>query len=133
MKQVADDMGVGHTFRMTPVGVYFGTPGVTVPDPYFGGRGPARTGCIECGECMTGCRWNAKNTLPKNYLHLAELAGARILPMTTVVGVDPLPGGGYRIETRPRGRSAIAFAGGSRPNTWCLLQGHTTRSDCSTR
>ena len=103
MKQVADDMGVGHTFRMTPVGVYFGTPGVTVPDPYFGGRGPARTGCIECGECMTGCRWNAKNTLPKNYLHLAELAGARILPMTTVVGVDPLPGGGYRIETRATG------------------------------
>ena len=103
MKQVADDMGVGHTFRMTPVGVYFGTPGVSVPDPYFGGRGPARTGCVECGECMTGCRWNAKNTPPKNYLHLAELAGARILPMTTVIGVDPLPGGGYRIETRATG------------------------------
>ena len=103
MKQVADDMGVGHTFRMTPVGVYFGTPGVTSPDPYFGGRGPARTGCIECGECMTGCRWGAKNTLPKNYLHLAELAGARLYPMTTVVGIDPLPGGGYRIETQATG------------------------------
>jgi len=103
MKQVADDMGVGHTFRMTPVGVYFGTPGVTAPDPYFGGKGPARTGCIECGECMTGCRWNAKNTLPKNYLHLAELAGARILPMTTVVGIDPLPDGGYRIQTQATG------------------------------
>jgi cholesterol oxidase len=96
-------MGVGHTFRMTPVGVYFGTPGVTAPDPYFGGRGPARAGCIECGECMTGCRWGAKNTLPKNYLHLAELAGARIYPMTTVVGIDPLPGGGYRIETQATG------------------------------
>jgi len=103
MKQVADDMGVGHTFRMTPVGVYFGTPGVTEPDPYFGGAGPARTGCIECGECMTGCRWNAKNTLPKNYLHLAESAGAQIMPMTTVVGIDPLPDGGYRIETRASG------------------------------
>ena len=103
MKQVADDMGVGHTFRMTPVGVYFGTPGVSAPDPYFGGAGPARTGCIECGECMTGCRWNAKNTLPKNYLHLAESAGARIMPMTTVVGIDPLPEGGYRIETRASG------------------------------
>lgn len=103
MKQVADDMGVGHTFRMTPVGVYFGTPGVTAPDPYFGGRGPSRTGCIECGECMTGCRWGAKNTLPKNYLHLAELAGARIYPMTTVVGIDPLPDGGYRIETQATG------------------------------
>lgn len=103
MKQVADDMGVGHTFRMTPVGVYFGTPGVTAPDPYFGGRGPSRTGCIECGECMTGCRWGAKNTLPKNYLHLAELAGAHIYPMTTVVGIDPLPDGGYRIETQATG------------------------------
>lgn len=103
MKQVADDMGVGHTFRMTPVGVYFGTPGVTAPDPYFGGRGPQRTGCIECGECMTGCRWGAKNTLPKNYLYLAEAAGAQIYPMTTVVGIDPLDGGGYRIETRATG------------------------------
>ena len=103
MKQVADDMGVGHTFRLTPVGVYFGTPGVRAPDPYFGGKGPERTGCIECGECMTGCRWNAKNTLPKNYLHLAEQAGARIYPMTTVVGIDPLPDGGYRIETRATG------------------------------
>lgn len=103
MKQVADEMGVGHTFRLTPVGVYFGSPGVSAPDPYFGGKGPERTGCIECGECMTGCRWNAKNTLPKNYLHLAEQAGARVYPMTTVVGIDPLPDGGYRIETRATG------------------------------
>jgi cholesterol oxidase len=103
MKQVADEMGVGHTFRRTPVGVYFGTPGVSAPDPYFGGKGPERTGCIECGECMTGCRWNAKNTLPKNYLHLAEQAGARVYPMTTVVGIDPLPDGGYRVETRATG------------------------------
>lgn len=103
MQQVADEMGVGHTFRLTPVGVYFGTPGVRAPDPYFGGKGPERTGCIECGECMTGCRWNAKNTLPKNYLYLAEQAGARVYPMTTVVGIDPLPDGGYRIETRATG------------------------------
>ena len=73
MKQVADDMGVGHTFRLTPVGVFFGEgPGVRSPDPFFGGAGPERTGCIQCGECMTGCRYNAKNTLPKNYLALAE-------------------------------------------------------------
>ena len=68
MKEVADDMGVGDTFVPTPVGVFFGpdgtkTPGKTVPDPYFGGAGPARTGCIECGSCMTGCRYGAKNTL----------------------------------------------------------------------
>ena len=81
MKEVADEMGVGHTYTPTPVGVFFGpdgekTPGKTVPDPYFGGAGPARTGCIECGECMTGCRHGAKNTLVKNYLALAEKAGA---------------------------------------------------------
>jgi cholesterol oxidase len=100
MKQVADDLGVGETFHPTPVGVFFGEPGVEVDDPYFGGAGPRRTGCIDCGECMTGCRHNAKNTLTKNYLYLAEKAGAEIYPMTTVTSVEPLPGGGYAIETR---------------------------------
>ena len=77
-KSVADDMGVGDTFVQTPVGVFFGTPGgKTVPDPYFGGAGPERTGCIECGECMTGCRHGAKNTLLKNYLGLAERLARR--------------------------------------------------------
>ena len=80
MKQVADEMGVGDTFRRTPVGVLFGGSGAaagsTVADPYFGGAGPERRTCIECGECMTGCRHHAKNTLTKNYLHLAERAGA---------------------------------------------------------
>ena len=100
MKAVADEMGVGHTFRLTPVGVYFGDgPGVTRPDPFFGGVGPERTGCIECGECMTGCRYNAKNTLPKNYLALAEAAGARIYPLTTVTGLSERDGGGYTIDT----------------------------------
>ena len=104
MQQVADEMGVGHTFRMAPVGVYFGDgPGVTKPDPYFGGVGPERTGCIQCGECMTGCRHNAKNTLPKNYLALAEAAGAVIHPMTTVTAVLPRPSGGYAVITRPTG------------------------------
>ncbi|MFC5266475.1 GMC oxidoreductase [Kribbella qitaiheensis] len=100
MKQVADDLGVGDTFHPTPVGVFFGEPGVEVDDPYFGGAGPRRTGCIDCGECMTGCRHNAKNTLTKNYLYLAEKAGAEVYPMTTVTSVEPLPGGGYAIETR---------------------------------
>ncbi len=116
MKAVADEMGVGHTFRLTPVGVYFGDgPGVTRPDPFFGGVGPARTGCIECGECMTGCRYNAKNTLPKNYLALAEAAGARVYPMTTVTGLEERDGGGYTIDTvrtgalgRPRVRTLSA-------------------------
>ncbi|MDJ0111384.1 GMC family oxidoreductase N-terminal domain-containing protein, partial [Rhodococcus erythropolis] len=87
MKSVADDMGVGDTFIQTPVGVYFGEPGKKAKDPYFGGVGPERTGCIECGECMTGCRHGAKNTLLKNYLGLAETAGAEIIPMTTVSGL----------------------------------------------
>ncbi|MGC4941106.1 GMC oxidoreductase [Kribbella sp. DT2] len=100
MKQVADDLGVGDTFHPTPVGVFFGEPGVEVEDPYFGGAGPRRSGCIDCGECMTGCRHNAKNTLTKNYLYLAEKAGAEVFPMTTVTSVEPLPGGGYAIETR---------------------------------
>ncbi|WP_328329184.1 GMC family oxidoreductase [Kribbella sp. NBC_00382] len=100
MKQVADDMGVGETFHPTPVGVFFGEPGVEVDDPFFGGAGPRRTGCIDCGECMTGCRHNAKNTLTKNYLYLAEKAGAQVYPMTTVTSVEELPGGGYAIETR---------------------------------
>jgi cholesterol oxidase len=100
MKAVADEMGVGHTFRMTPVGVHFGQgPGVHSADPYFGGVGPARTGCIQCGECMTGCRHNAKNTLPKNYLGLAEHAGAVVHALTTVTGIRERSGGGYDVET----------------------------------
>lgn len=115
MKAVADDMGVGHTFRMTPVGVYFGDgPGVTKDDPFFGGVGPARTGCTECGECMTGCRHNAKNTLPKNYLALAEQAGAVVFPLTTATTIEPREGGGYTVQTvrtgswSKRGRSFTA-------------------------
>ena len=100
-KAVADEMGVGHTFKRTPVGVYFGSaPGVTEPDPYFGGVGPERTGCIECGECMTGCRHNAKNTLVKNYLGLAEGAGAKVHPLTTVTTVRQLPDGRWAVDAR---------------------------------
>jgi cholesterol oxidase len=85
MQHAADEMGVGHTFKMAPLGIYFGEgPGIKKADPYFGGKGPARTGCTNCGECMTGCRHNAKNTLPKNYLGLAEKAGAEVFPRTTV-------------------------------------------------
>ncbi len=104
MKAVADEMGVGHTFRLTPVGVYFGEgPAVTSADPFFGGVGPDRTGCTQCGECMTGCRYNAKNTLPKNYLALAEAAGARIFPLTTVTQIEELPEGGFLVSTTRTG------------------------------
>ncbi|MEI2717667.1 MAG: GMC family oxidoreductase [Candidatus Nanopelagicales bacterium] len=104
MKAVADEMGVGHTFSLTPVGVYFGDgPGVPAKDPFFGGVGPDRNGCMQCGECMTGCRHNAKNTLPKNYLGLAEQNGAAVYPLTTVTALRPLPGGGYAVDTERTG------------------------------
>ncbi|MBF6214088.1 GMC family oxidoreductase [Nocardia puris] len=108
MREVAEEMGVGDTYRHTPVGVYFGgdgvRPGQDAPDPYFGGVGPSRRACTHCGECMTGCRHNAKNTLVKNYLYLAEKVGAEVFPLTTVTDVRPLPGGGYTVSTRRTGR-----------------------------
>ncbi|MFC7491389.1 MULTISPECIES: GMC oxidoreductase [unclassified Knoellia] len=91
-RDVAADMGVPETFRKTPVGVYFGEPGVEVEDPYFGGAGPTRRGCIECGNCMVGCRHGAKNTLRKNYLHLAEGLGVTIEPLRTVTRLGVVPG-----------------------------------------
>jgi cholesterol oxidase len=97
IRRVAEDMGVGHTFRRTPVGVFFGTPGETVPDPYFGGAGPDRTGCIECGDCMIGCRVGAKNRLDLNYLYLAERSGAVVHPETTVTRLSDQDG--WRVET----------------------------------
>jgi cholesterol oxidase len=101
MRSVAEEMGVGHTFKMAPLGVHFGDgPGVLEKDPYFGGVGPDRHGCRQCGGCMTGCRFNAKNTLPKNYLGLAENAGAKVFPEHTVVGIEELSGGGWKVTAR---------------------------------
>jgi cholesterol oxidase len=101
---VAKEMGVEKTFTMAPVGVYFGTPGLEAQDPYFGGKGPKRSGCQFTGECMTGCRHNAKNTLVKNYLYLAEGAGAKVFPLTTVTSVRPLEDGRFSVETVETGR-----------------------------
>ncbi|UXY29393.1 GMC family oxidoreductase N-terminal domain-containing protein [Streptomyces sp. HUAS TT20] len=112
LKAAAQRMGVGDTFHMAPVGVFFGDgddadgksrtrPGQEVADPYFGGVGPSRKACTECGECMTGCRHGAKNTLNENYLHLAEKAGAAVHPMTTVVSVTDDSRGGYAVTTLP--------------------------------
>ncbi|MFC5180347.1 GMC oxidoreductase [Actinomadura harenae] len=99
MRSVAERMGKGDTFVRTPVGVFFGDgPGRASDDPYFGGAGPRRRGCTECGECMVGCRHGAKNMLTENYLYLAEKAGARIMPLSRVTQVTPLTGGGYEVE-----------------------------------
>jgi cholesterol oxidase len=110
MLQIATDLGVADTFHATQVGVCFdGTdsapaaPGAPVGDPYFGGAGPDRNACRHCGECMTGCRHNAKNTLVKNYLYLAEKSGAKVHPLTTVVDVRPRMSGGYDVITRRTG------------------------------
>ena len=103
LQQVGEHFGVAHTFRRTPVGVFFGKAGETVPDPYFGGEGPARTGCTFCGACMVGCREGAKNTLVKNYLWFAEKRGVEVLPEREVVDIRPLGAedgsDGYRVTT----------------------------------
>ena len=105
LREVARDMGVEHTFTLTPVGVFFGEPGKEVPDPFFGGAGPRRTGCTQCGSCMTGCRVGAKNTLDKNYLYFVEKLGAELHPLTTVVDVRPRRGSGYVVDAVRTGRS----------------------------
>jgi len=97
LKSVAGDIGKADTYVTTPVGVYFGSPNENVPDPYFDGAGPARTGCNHCGGCMVGCRFGAKNTLDRNYLYFAEKLGAEVRPMRTVVDVRALPDGGYAV------------------------------------
>lgn len=99
VKELAKDLGREDSFQSTDVAVYFGEPGKTVPDPYFGGKGPERTGCIHCGGCMTGCRFNAKNTLDKNYLYLAEQQGLEVKTEAEVVAVRPADTG-YRVETK---------------------------------
>ncbi|GAB2853158.1 GMC family oxidoreductase [Lentzea nigeriaca] len=105
MQKVAKDMGVEDSYHPTPVGVFFGEPGKKAEDPYFGGAGPERTGCTECGSCMSGCRVGAKNTLVKNYLYLAEKLGAQVFPLTTVTRLRE-NGGRWTVETRATGGRA---------------------------
>ena len=117
LRHAAEAMGVGSTFHLAPVGVFFGdgkdgaatqpvSPGEACRDPYFGGAGPTRRACLECGECMTGCRHGAKNMLTENYLYFAERHGAVIHPMTTVVA----------IRERPATRRAYALSKQVNPN-----------------
>ena len=100
LKDCADYMGRGSTYHKVDVGVYFGKAGETADDPYFDGKGPARSGCTLCGGCMVGCRFNAKNTLDKNYLYLAEKLGVEILPEQEVQDIRVLPDGGYQLIIR---------------------------------
>jgi cholesterol oxidase len=103
IQQVANDLGRGETHNKAPLGVYFGTPGVEAEDPYFGGVGPRRTGCISCGNCNNGCGHNAKNKLTTNYLYLAEKLGAQVHDMHEVFDLVALEGGGFEVHTRHPG------------------------------
>jgi cholesterol oxidase len=111
LQSLAQELGQQETFRATEAGAFFGEAGTTVPDPYFGGAGPERAGCRHCGGCMVGCRHNAKNTLPKNYLYFARLNGVRVQAEALVTDVRPLEGGSsgaryevsYRRSTRTAG------------------------------
>jgi len=116
LEEIASERGQAEDFGPTEVAVYFGEEGETVDDPYFGGEGPTRTGCIRCGGCMLGCRYNAKNTLDKNYLHLARARGLALEADTEVTAIRPLSelsGGGYRVEARQGrhllGRRRLSF------------------------
>ena len=109
LKEYGDEIGAGDTYKHTRVGAFFGEPGKEVPDPYFGGEGPPRSGCVGCGSCMVGCRYNAKNTLVKNYLWFAEKLGVEILPERQVTDVRPVEGGaedgsdGYAVTSERSG------------------------------
>lgn len=100
LRQMASERGTADTFRATEVGAYFGEAGMEAPDPFFDGDGPSRAGCRHCGGCMVGCRYNAKNTLPKNYLYFAEKYGAQVQAEAEVVDVRPLDGNLYEIKYR---------------------------------
>jgi cholesterol oxidase len=107
LRELGEELGVGDTYRKTPIGVYLDNPGQTVPDPFFEGEGPERTGCMQCGRCMVGCPHGAKNTLVKNYLWLAEHRGVEVQAERTVTDIRPLGAAdgsdGYTISSERSG------------------------------
>ncbi len=130
LRDVGIDLRGKDTFHINDVGIFFGKPDVTVPDPYFNGEGPERTGCTFCGSCMIGCPVGAKNTLDRNYLYLAEQKGVEIIPETEVLGVRPFEGG-YELSTSsPSGTNprksyrarGVVFSGGVMGTVKLLLQ-----------
>jgi cholesterol oxidase len=143
LREMAGSDGVGHTFYWTRVAI-FEPPegeagGITVPDPYFGGDGPARTTCNGCGGCMMGCRYGAKNTLDLNYLYLAEKHGAKVFPETKVVAVVPLDDrtgardgrAGYQVRTV--NSTALLFRPRRRKPGKTLLRQLSVRNQCNPR
>ena len=120
LKGIATEMGQEETFRATRVGVFFGEEGKEVPDPYFGGEGPPRCGCTYCGGCMVGCRYNGKNTLPKNYLYFAEKLGVEVRPEAQVVDLRPLPQG-----QADQARYEVVY---KRSTGWLVKRNHRVRA-----
>ncbi len=116
IKDIARHFDAEDTYYPTPVGVFCGEPGQPVPDPYFGGAGPDRVGCVDCGGCMVGCRFNAKNSLDRNYLYLAEQAGTTVHPETEAINVTARPDGGYEVSTQ-------------RPGAWVRRKRRTFTAD----
>jgi cholesterol oxidase len=120
LRQAAERAGAGDTYGPTPNGIFFGAPDEHVPDPYFDGAGPARTGCSFCGRCIAGCPTGAKNSLTQNYLYLAQQAGAQVLPWHAARAIEPCAEG-YRVtsvdprtdQARPplRARRVVVSAG----------------------
>ena len=146
LREYAESIGRADTYKRTPVGVFLGEPGKTVPDPYFGGDGPDRTGCLRCGRCMIGCRYGAKNTLMKNYLWFAEKLGVRVIPDQEVTDIRPVGdrsgADGYELThrragallrrgpTRVRARGVVVAAGALGTNRLlfrCKLAGSLPR------
>jgi cholesterol oxidase len=118
LREYGTEIGVGDTFKPTRVGAFFGEPGIEVDDPFFGGEGPRRSGCVRCGSCMIGCRYGAKNTLVKNYLWFAEKLGVEVMSERTVTDVRPIGGAedgsqGYQVTSRRSG----AWLSRRRPQT----------------
>ena len=113
LRQIAVELGREDSFRPTDVGIYFGEPGEESPDPFFGGEGPPRIGCIHCGACIVGCRYDSKNTLPKNYLYFAERLGVEIRAEAKVVSIEPT-NGESSTDARyiVKYRSSTSFIGG---------------------
>lgn len=126
LKELSNQLGKSEKFEATKVSVFFGEAEKTIADPYFGGRGPDRSGCTFCGACMTGCRHNAKNTLDKNYLYLAEKLGVEVISEHEVKTVEPIDNAngenGYRVSfkkstayfssTKTLQAKSVIFAGG---------------------
>lgn len=110
LRGAAERMGAGATFDTVPQGIFFGSPGCKTPDPFFGGKGPDRTGCNQCGRCITGCAYGAKNTLERNYLYFARQLGVNVLPERQVTHLERLPGGGYLVHQRHPWHSGVRYA-----------------------